>query len=343
MTLRHSRAARPYGVVPVIGSIIPNPGSAGPVTVNGTNFISGATVSFGGTPATSVVVVNANQITCTAPAHADGAVNVTVTTSAGTSGTYSFTYVTSTRLFTGDYSTSNFSQWPGLQCRTYNSTGSGWPATGSYQAQIVSDAVKGTAARYEVRSGDWPGFATGERSEVQGSAAATGGAEGDIRWYAFSTKFDASYPNSHGAWAITNQWHPNGPNSGPVLYWESGWTDGIWSLVVERQAAGGSGLGAFSILDIPYNRGVWHDVKMEVKWSASDTTGYVRLWLDGIARTFLTGSAGTGGGTTTYTVRTMIPGDTGVYYKEGLYRADEAHTDIVYHAGFHSATSESGL
>ena len=82
---------------PTITSIVPNPGPAGAVTVNGTNFISGATVSFGGSAATSVVVVNSGQITCNAPAHADGAVNVTVTTTGGTSGNYSFTYQAQTQ------------------------------------------------------------------------------------------------------------------------------------------------------------------------------------------------------------------------------------------------------
>lgn len=49
------------------------------VTLTGAGFMSGATVTFGGTQATAVVVVNANTITCLAPAHDGGAVTVTVT------------------------------------------------------------------------------------------------------------------------------------------------------------------------------------------------------------------------------------------------------------------------
>ena len=49
------------------------------MTITGTNFASGATVTFGGTAATSVVVVNGTTITATTPAHAAGAVTVTVT------------------------------------------------------------------------------------------------------------------------------------------------------------------------------------------------------------------------------------------------------------------------
>ncbi|HEY2324746.1 MAG TPA: IPT/TIG domain-containing protein, partial [Thermoanaerobaculia bacterium] len=70
-------------VAPATGSI--NGQTA--VSVNGTGFLSGATVTFGGTGATSVVVVSATKITAVTPAHSAGSVNVTVTntnTSAGT-------------------------------------------------------------------------------------------------------------------------------------------------------------------------------------------------------------------------------------------------------------------
>jgi hypothetical protein len=79
-------------LLPDITTIAPNPGPAGAVVLTGTNFLTGATVSFGGAAATGVTVVSATQINCTAPAHADGAVNVTVTTTAGTSDFYVFTY-----------------------------------------------------------------------------------------------------------------------------------------------------------------------------------------------------------------------------------------------------------
>ena len=67
---------------PTITSVVPNSGSVSggePITVNGTFFQSGATVQFGTTFATSVFFVNANQLTCVAPAGAAGPVNVVVT------------------------------------------------------------------------------------------------------------------------------------------------------------------------------------------------------------------------------------------------------------------------
>ena len=46
-----------------------------PVTVSGTGFLAGATLSLGGTAASNVVVSNSTTITATTPAHAAGAVN----------------------------------------------------------------------------------------------------------------------------------------------------------------------------------------------------------------------------------------------------------------------------
>jgi uncharacterized repeat protein (TIGR01451 family) len=49
------------------------------VAIAGTNFSSGATVTFGGNPATNVVFNNSTSLTATTPAHAVGLVDVTVT------------------------------------------------------------------------------------------------------------------------------------------------------------------------------------------------------------------------------------------------------------------------
>ena len=87
---------------PTITSISPNSGSINggtAVTITGTNFVAGATVTFGGTAATNVTVVSSTSITATTPAHAAGAVNVVVTDSGG-SGTLTngFTYTTTVSI-----------------------------------------------------------------------------------------------------------------------------------------------------------------------------------------------------------------------------------------------------
>lgn len=66
------------------------------ITLTGTGFGDGATVTFGGVAATAVVVVDQTRITCTPPAHADGLVNVVVTNPDGTTGTLSGVFVYTT-------------------------------------------------------------------------------------------------------------------------------------------------------------------------------------------------------------------------------------------------------
>ena len=71
-----------YIVPPTVSSVSPNSGSTAggtAVTITGTNFAAGATVTFGSAAATNVVVVSGTQITATTPAGSAGAVTVTVT------------------------------------------------------------------------------------------------------------------------------------------------------------------------------------------------------------------------------------------------------------------------
>ncbi len=88
-----------YGLAPTVTSVSPNVGplSGGTsVTVTGTNLGGASAVNFGANPATRVVVNGGGtSLTATSPPGALGAVDVTVTTTAGTSATSSadrFTY-----------------------------------------------------------------------------------------------------------------------------------------------------------------------------------------------------------------------------------------------------------
>ena len=89
----------PPAPAPTVSSISPNSGSSGgstAVTITGANFVSGAAVSFGGTSASNVNVINSTTITATTPAHAAGAVSVVVMNPDGQSGNLNngFTYTT---------------------------------------------------------------------------------------------------------------------------------------------------------------------------------------------------------------------------------------------------------
>jgi len=244
------------------------------------------------------------------------------------------TSVPAARLFNGDYSTGNFAQWQTVQTKYYNSSGANYQP--AYPATIVSDPQKGNAGRFEVRSGDVPNFGGGERSEVSADSQ-SGGTEGQTRWYQFSTRFDPTFPQNHAdlGWGVTNQWHSNSSTGSPPVAWIVNARNGYWSLFIQRQSSPGTYLNTFSIFDVPLGTD-WRDVKMQVNWSPSDTAGWIRLWLNGVRQTFVDG-------TDTYYVRTMIPGTTSIYYKEGYYRQAMRPTGIVYHSGFRSATEEGGL
>jgi IPT/TIG domain len=87
-----------YAPAPTVTSVSPNTGSTAggtAITITGTNFVTGATVTFGSTAATSVVVVNSTTVTATSPAGSAGAVTLTVTNPGNQSGSLSsaFTYV----------------------------------------------------------------------------------------------------------------------------------------------------------------------------------------------------------------------------------------------------------
>jgi len=85
-------------LAPTISGVSPNSGptvGGTAVTITGTNFVAGATVTIGTTPAASVTVINSSTITATTPAGSAGAVAAAVTNPGGQSGSLAgaFTYI----------------------------------------------------------------------------------------------------------------------------------------------------------------------------------------------------------------------------------------------------------
>jgi uncharacterized protein YhjY with autotransporter beta-barrel domain len=86
---------------PTVTGVSPTSGSTAggtSVTITGANFTGATGVKFGAAPATTFTVVSATSVTATSPAGSAGTVDVTVTTSAGTSVTSTsdhFTYTAS--------------------------------------------------------------------------------------------------------------------------------------------------------------------------------------------------------------------------------------------------------
>lgn len=84
------------------------------VTLTGQNFLTGAVVTFDGLPATDVVVVDYNTITCVTPAHASGAVEVVVTNTDAVFGSLAdgFRYIASATAPTVDMGNFTFVNGP---------------------------------------------------------------------------------------------------------------------------------------------------------------------------------------------------------------------------------------
>lgn len=97
----HPTLAAMRGTITVVPLVAGVSAPTGPVlggtavTITGAGFQNGATVAFGGVPATNIVIVNDTTITATTPAHMAGAVDVVVTDPGDLAGTLAggFTYL----------------------------------------------------------------------------------------------------------------------------------------------------------------------------------------------------------------------------------------------------------
>ena len=252
--------------------------------------------------------------------------------------------------FNGSYSTGNFGQWPNVHNKFTTGSGSSYDALPpSYPATIVSDPTYTWCARFEARQGDHPSFdgTTVARTEVSTDEAQAGGhVQNSVVWYDMNIKFDPSFPVNAASlgWTVLAQWHQS-PTQAPVLTWCPSMLNNNLSLKIDEQDSSFNFVRGYSIYDIPITRDVWINTRVQIKWSTAINGGYVRLWVNGTRVNFLPppsgnatgGSVGVTGGSPdpqTFIVQTMTPGQSSVYYKEGIYRNNAiAPTYIIKHAG----------
>ncbi|HUJ24793.1 MAG TPA: polysaccharide lyase [Myxococcales bacterium] len=208
-------------------------------------------------------------------------------------------------LWRGDFETGDLSQWSQIQ--------QGAPG----RLTIVQSPVRQGqyAMRVELHQGDVTN--SGTRNELALAWTQYQEVEGNDRWYAWSTLFPPDYP-SDDSWQVFTQWHQSAGCCGspPVEF------DVIGETI--QMAHDGN-----PVWTAPLVRGVWHDFKLHVYWSA--TAGYVELWYDGqpaLAKTAM---------------QTLAAGAYN-YLKQGLYR-DAAITDVavLYHDGFVIGTTQADL
>jgi hypothetical protein len=217
---------------------------------------------------------------------------------------------------TGDFNSGGLAGWSGSQ----------WVS--GYSLNVVSSPARegGYAARFEVRRGDdplciqgWGCF--GDRSEVQMS---TGEAEGQERWYSWSTMIGADFPR-YSTWQVVSQWHANADGSPPIGFYAE--NDDL-VLRFHRHSGPGRLMNIVDAWRGSLRRGDWQDIRLHVKWSASDSVGFVELWINGVPQRF------DDGGTRRH-IRNLYPGGIGNYFKQGLYRQSGlSQTGVVHHDGF---------
>jgi hypothetical protein len=245
---------------------------------------------------------------------------------------------TGQRVFTGDFDTGNFGQWPQCQTRFYNGACSGMPA--GYPLTIEAGHQGQYGARFEVHDGDQP-FCCGERAQLVGPSIET---EGKDYWYAWDVNVDPTFPTSN-SWQVLMQWHSTVDGSPPLNFLAEG-----DNLVLEtRPRPNEPYSGITNIWTTPLAKGSWHDIQIHVHWSSSPSAGFVELWHDGTRQTFTATPAEHGNGVscvgaTRCGFRTIYPGDAGnrsmvTYYRDAAVNG----TGVVHHDGYRIATTQGAL
>lgn len=192
----------------------------------------------------------------------------------------------------------------------------------SYQAvatnriqSVPSPDGNGRVGRFEVRDGDNP-VCCGERNEI---SIDTNDTEGQERWYTWATMFDQSFPGG-GMWQVITQFHSQKDGQPPVAFYAE---NNVYRLQVwPKNHDGSSAREPVTIWQTPLVRNKWYRIALHVKWSGSDSIGFVELFVDGQAAGKKT------------SIRTLYPGYTN-YAKLGYYRDfGMSQTGVVYHDDF---------
>lgn len=277
------------------------------------------------------------------------------------------------RIWTGDYSTADFRQYDQVANCQYWGASETYPR-GQYPARIVAlDGDCGYGARFEVRHGDVASGGT-ERSEAFGGEDCDG-AVGNVYWYAWSVKFDASFPldapdatgpsGPDAGWAVLTQWQSEPGGMGPCVGF--GWPglghpnfpESSYGKFYLQQngSTGAPDYDPYSLTPVcafDIDPGVWHDFKLQMlvdatpsdeEWvggyphAGMSSVGWIKLWHNNIPQTLW-------GDSTTYSCQTVAVDCTAVRVQQGLYWGSACSalgTGIVSYTGMRMADSEDGL
>ncbi|XXF75386.1 polysaccharide lyase [Myxococcaceae bacterium GXIMD 01537] len=213
----------------------------------------------------------------------------------------------------GDFETGDRSQWHNTEIMDAN------------RVQVVQSPVRQGryALRAEVRQGDDPINASGNRNEL---VMQDGAKEGTEFYYGWSTLWPSDYPLSP-TWQVFMQWHHPGCCGAPPVRLVLGCSasdcgkdmpDTLF-LVVDNKTIW---------TKTPVTRGDWHDFVMHIKWSANPNVGFVEFWYDGelvVPKHY---------------ARTLFSSSDTNYLKMGLYRDESIKpTGVIFHDGLVQATT----
>jgi len=212
-------------------------------------------------------------------------------------------------IYRADFETGNLSQWEGNQ------------SVAADRIRAVTSPVRqgSYAGRFEVRQGDNPVDAN-DRAEL---TIDTDESEGDEYWYGWSTMVDSSVPATQ-SFQVLMQWHSSTSRRPPVTFFAQGNEMVLW---IHPHSGPQNQINFTRAWHGPLPRNVWQDIVMHVKWSGSDSVGFIELWVNGVRQTF-------DNGTQRRYIRTIVPGGTN-YLKMGYYRdAGIQPTAVVWHDNF---------
>jgi IPT/TIG domain len=269
------------------------------VTITGTNLTGTSAVHFGTDAATSVVVVDATTVTCSSPAHAVGAVDVTVTTPGGTSATSSadqFTYVapyakvrydqTNAKIaYSGSWSA--FSKGAAYQGSYGRSSSSGAKATIYFTGTRLDwIGMKGTTPGYVDVYLDGVKKATINLYASVATYQVNLWSTGDIADGAHKVELVRSSSSTSGKYVVLDAVDIWGTITGPTRYDQTNTNivySGTWAKFTKTAAYNGSygrssTSGASATIYFTGTRLDWIGMK-------GTTTGIVDVYLDGVKKT----------------------------------------------------------
>lgn len=168
-------AARAY---PTITSLDVSSGTTSggtAITITGTGFKNGCTVTFGGDSATSIIVASSTSITCVTPAHAAGAVDVVITNVDGKA-------VTSSSAYTYAVSTPSFVKYGSGTASSTSDLSLSWSSGSATAGNLLLAIVKHNSGGSVSSSSGWTQLQSGTNSTTCWYKIAVGGDSAVWTW-----------------------------------------------------------------------------------------------------------------------------------------------------------------